>query len=182
MALNAYLRLKTKKNEIRGSESIKGHEGDIAVHAIRHGISRISRTSRGFHRPLVITKELDKSSPLLYEVLDRKEVLTECKLQQYRIDKISPVAKLVYTISLRKAMIDGIDYVMPNNCIPELSKAAEYEQVSFTYEQIEWSWLDGDITSAASLTEFEDFVRFKKRHVSPPTDTAFEAWALRALE
>ena len=36
---------------------------------------------------------------------------------------------------------------MPNNKIPELAKLLEYEEISFTYQSIEWTWVDGGITA-----------------------------------
>ena len=39
---------------------------------------------------------------------------------------------------------------MPNNKHPDLMKFAEYEEVAFTYEKIEWTWTDGGIMAADS--------------------------------
>ena len=39
---------------------------------------------------------------------------------------------------------------MPNNKQPELAKLADYEQVAFTYEKIEWTWTEGGIIAVDS--------------------------------
>ena len=72
MALNAYLSLKgQKQGQIKGSVTQKGREGKIMVIAYSHEIvsprdtASELPTGKRMHKPLVITKELDKSTPLL---------------------------------------------------------------------------------------------------------------------
>ncbi len=52
-----------------------------------------------------------------------------------------------YTVKLTKANIASIDFVMPNVRNPDLVKFAEYEEVAFTYQKIEWTWVDGGIVA-----------------------------------
>jgi type VI secretion system secreted protein Hcp len=44
-------------------------------------------------------------------------------------------------------LIAGIRTVMPNTKDPDLMKLATYEEVSFTYQKITWTWNDGAITA-----------------------------------
>src|SRR5262245_26518966 len=88
MALNAYLRLKgQKQGEIKGSVTQKGREGSIMVIAVTHEIlsprdpASGLPTGKRMHKPFVVTKELDKSSPLLYSVLVNNENVPEWSLQ-----------------------------------------------------------------------------------------------------
>src|SRR4051794_3294922 len=88
MALNAYLKLKgQKQGEIKGSVTQKGREGKIMVIAVSHEIVSPRDAASGLptgkrmHKPFVITKELDKSSPLLYSVLCTNENVSEWELQ-----------------------------------------------------------------------------------------------------
>ena len=90
MALNAYLRLKgQKQGEIKGSVTQKGREGSIMVIAVSHEIvsprdpASGLPTGKRMHKPFVITKELDKSSPLLYSVLTQNENIPEWKLEHW---------------------------------------------------------------------------------------------------
>ncbi|EYF03452.1 hcp protein [Chondromyces apiculatus DSM 436] len=55
-----------------------------------------------------------------------------------------------YTVRLTNANIASINFRMPNNKHPDLMKFAEYEEVAFTYEKIEWTWTDGGIMAADS--------------------------------
>lgn len=159
MALNAYLKLKGQKTgDIKGSVTQKGREGKIMIIAVDHeiGIPRdpVSGLPSGkrMHKPLVITKELDKSSPLLYNLLSGNELLTDWELQ-FWTPQMSAAAgagaeKQHYTIRLTNARLQQIRFVMPNNKDTDLARRAEYEVLSFSYEKIEWTWTDGSITAS----------------------------------
>ena len=71
MALNAYLKLKGQKSgEVKGSVTQKGRENSIMVIAVEHEIISPRDAASGLptgkrhHKPLTITKEVDKSSPV----------------------------------------------------------------------------------------------------------------------
>jgi type VI secretion system secreted protein Hcp len=106
-------------------------------------------TGKRMHKPLTITKELDRSSPQLYSALVNNENITEWTLQFSRADRTG-AEKPAYTIKLTSASIASIEFVMPNNRAPELAKLAEYEQVAFTYGKIEWTWVEGGVTAEDS--------------------------------
>ena len=159
MALNAYLKLKgQKQGEIKGSVTQKGRENKIMVIAVSHEIVSPRDAASGLptgkrmHKPFVITKELDKSSPLLYTALVTNENITEFELQFWRPSTSAGagagIEKQNYTIRLTNANIADISFRMLNNKNPELSRYAEYEEVSFTYQKIEWTWVDGGIMSS----------------------------------
>lgn len=162
MALNAYLMLRGKRSgEIKGSVTQKGKEGKILVIAASHQLSTPTNPStamavgRRIHSPFVITKELDKSSPLLYNALASNDEITEWKLEFWGIqDKAAlgagnEVQK--YTVRLTGARVSNIHFVMPNLKNPELVKLVEYEEVSFTYQTIEWIWTEGNISAKDSM-------------------------------
>ena len=155
MALNAYLRLKGQRTgEIRGSVTQKGREGKIMVIAVDHELSSPRDPSSGLptgklmHKPIRITKELDRSSPLLEKVLTTNENLTTWELRFWRL---SPTGTEVnpYTMRLTNANIINIEFHMPNNKNPDLQGYAEFEEVSFIYQRIDWTWTDGAITAYA---------------------------------
>jgi type VI secretion system secreted protein Hcp len=160
MALNAYLKLTgQKQGQIKGSVTQKGKENKIMVIAVNHEVGSGSNQLSGSGRPggkiqhksFVITKELDKSSPLLYSALIRNEMLTEFVLEFWtpRVSAAGGAGTEVqhYTVKLSNAQIIDIRFSMLNNKNPELVKYAEYEEVSFVYEKIEWIWTAGGITA-----------------------------------
>jgi len=158
MALNAYLTLKGKRTgQIKGSVTQKGREDKILVIAASHQLSTPSNPATGaasgrrIHSPFVITKELDKSSPLLYNALATNEAITEWKLEFWgpQVKAATGAGNEVqkYTVILTNVRVANIHFVMPNTKDPELVKYVEYEEVSFIYQKIEWIWTDGGISA-----------------------------------
>ena len=158
MALNAYLKLKGQKSgEIKGSVTQKGRENKIMVIAVSHEIISPRDAASGLptgkrmHKPFVITKELDKSSPILYQVLCTNENVSEWELQFWtpQLRATGGVGTEVqhFTVKLTNANIASIAFRMANNKHPDLMKFAEYEEIAFTYQKIEWTWTDGGITA-----------------------------------
>jgi type VI secretion system secreted protein Hcp len=161
MALNAYLSLKgQKQGDIKGSVTQKGRDGKIMVIAVSHEIVSPRDAASGLptgkrmHKPFVITKELDKSSPLLYSVLCNNENITEWTLEFWtpQISAKTGTGSEVqhYTVKLENANIASISFRMANNKHSDLMKFAEYEEVAFTYEKITWTWKDGGIEAEDS--------------------------------
>ena len=153
MALNQYLKLKgQKQGEIKGSVTQKGREGKIMVIAVSHEIVSPRDAASGLptgkrmHKPFVITKELDKSTPLLYNVLVNNENVQEWELQ-FWTPSSTGAEKQHYTVKLTNANIASISFRSLNNKNPELTRYAEYEEIAFTYQKIEWTWVDGGITA-----------------------------------
>jgi type VI secretion system secreted protein Hcp len=145
-----YLEVKGKiQGEIKGDVIEKGKEGLIKVTAFQHEIvsprdvASGQATGKRQHKPLVITKELDKASPLLYKALTTNEDLSEVNLSLYRpaVNKVgsgSGIIQLYFTIKLTDANITGIR-LWTND------KGAPMEDVSFTYQKITWTYTNGNI-------------------------------------
>lgn len=88
MALNAYLTVKgQKQGNIKGSVTQKGREGTILVHAASHEIVSPRDAASGLptgkrmHKPFVVTKEVDRATPLLYQAMVSNEQLPEWTLR-----------------------------------------------------------------------------------------------------
>ncbi len=151
MALNSYLKLKgQKQGDIKGGVTQKGREGKILVMAFNHEIHSPRDPASGLptgkriHQPFVITKEIDKSSPLLYSALVNNETLTGWELQCFAA-KSAGLEVNNYTVTLTNASISGINSIMLNNKVPENNKMPMMEEVSFTYQKIQWTWVDEGI-------------------------------------
>ncbi len=115
MALNAYLKLTGESTgEVKGSVTQAGREDSIMVIAVEHEVISPRDVASGLptgkrqHKPLIITKEVDKSSPLLYTILVNNENITDWEL---RFWQPSPSGQEVqhYTIQLTNAAIAGIE-------------------------------------------------------------------------
>lgn len=146
MSMPSHLSL-TGKNQgkIEGSCGIKGREGTILVYALDHNIEIPRDTHSGLptgkriHLPMTITKEMDKSSPKLYQALTSGEQLSEVVLDFYRISPAGTEEKY-YTTKLENAIIVSIEAFYPETFIESNQSYKHMEKVSFTYEKIIWTW------------------------------------------
>jgi len=95
-------------------------------------------TGKRHHKPITITKEVDKSTPLLMNVLVTNENITQWEL---RFFKPSGIGKKVqyYTIQLVNASISRIH--------SEMLSDKELEHISFCYQKITWTFENGGITA-----------------------------------
>jgi type VI secretion system secreted protein Hcp len=153
MALNAYLTLKGQhQGDINGSVTQKGREGSILVHAFSDEIVSPRDPTSGLptgkrqHSPITILKEIDKSSPLLWNALVNNENLTTWILKFWSTG-VTGVEMQIYTIQLTNASIASIQESMLDNEDANFSKYALRQEVTFTYEKIEWTWTEGGITA-----------------------------------
>jgi type VI secretion system secreted protein Hcp len=149
VALNAHLRLVGQKSgKIQGSVTQKGREGTSAVIAVSHEIVSPRdpvtgmATGKRQHEPLMVTKELDRASPALRQVLATNEALTTVDLLFYRPDRTMGTEVQYFTIRLTNAAIASIDMQMPNNKHADLAALETFEDVTFTYQKIEWTWVE----------------------------------------
>ncbi|MEN6309759.1 MAG: type VI secretion system tube protein TssD [Anaerohalosphaeraceae bacterium] len=92
-------------------------------------------TGRRQHKPLIVTKYVDKATPLLYTALVNNENLTRVELRFYRTND-KGLDELYYMIRLTNARISDNKTAGPN-----------IEQISFAYQRIEWIWINGEITA-----------------------------------
>jgi len=122
----------------------EGHENEILVQAFAHEVTVPTDVQSGqptgqrMHKPMVITKVFDKSSPLLYVALSTGERLTKCKLKWYRTST-SGTQEHYFTIELEDAIITQIKARMPNCQDPSQSHFTHLEDVAFSYRKISWT-------------------------------------------
>jgi type VI secretion system secreted protein Hcp len=150
---NAYVRINaSKQGPIKGSVTQKGRESSIMVIAVDHTIvsprdsASGQATGKRQHKPFVITKEVDASSPLLQQALASNEVLKDVTIEFWQASQTG-AEKGYYTITLKDAVIASIHHVMPNNKDPQLVKLAAYEEVALVYKSITWTFTDGGLTA-----------------------------------
>jgi type VI secretion system secreted protein Hcp len=145
-ALNAYLTLKgQKQGDVRGSVTKKGQEGSIQVIAVSHEILSPRDAASGLptgkrqHKPLVIRKQIDKSTPILHSMLVNNETITSWDLGVF-LPNAKGSESLAYTIKLTEVGIASIRMITE-------ADGTLIEEVTFTYKKIEWTWTDGGITA-----------------------------------
>lgn len=153
MALNAYLRMEGEaQGEIKGSATGPGREDSIMVISVNHELvvprdpTSGQPTGKRQHKPFLITKEVDKSSPLIYKMFVDNENIVNWELQFWQPSATGQEVQH-YTVQLVDAKVTDIHFEMLNNKYPENMQHKEREHVSFRYKKIRWEWVDGGITS-----------------------------------
>lgn len=122
----------------------EGHEDHILVQAFTHRITMPfapqsgQPTGQRVHAPLMITKIMDRSSPLLFSALTRGEVLTTCLLKFYRITT-GGNEDHYFTIELEDAVIVDIQSRMANCQDPAQAHFSHLEDIYFNYRRITWT-------------------------------------------
>jgi type VI secretion system secreted protein Hcp len=99
------------------------------------------------HKPLTVIKELDASSPALYDILCTNENIRDARIEFWQATATGQ-EKQHFTVRLTNANISSINFKMANIRHPRLARLAEYEEVAMTYQKIEWTWTDGGKTAA----------------------------------
>jgi type VI secretion system secreted protein Hcp len=152
MALNSYLKMKGQTSgEVKGSVTQKGRENKIMVIQFSHEIVSPRDAASGLptgkrmHKPIVIGKEIDKSTPILYHMLVNNENITEWKLEFWAPGAAGKEVQN-YTIELKDASICNMTGYILDNKIPVNMAIPPLETVSFAYKKIIWTWMDGGIT------------------------------------
>ena len=135
MALDAFLTVPG----LKGSARQKTREGKSHVIAASH---HIERTDDGLvHRPFTVRKPLDAMSPGLANALaDGTPFKGMVMIEHWRMPPGGGVEENYYTVYLQGAKVVGIKLTMPYIKMEATSQLAEYEEVSFAYENISWRY------------------------------------------
>jgi len=121
----------------------EGHEDQILVQAFSHQVI-IPRdpqsgqpTGQRVHKPLMISKVFDKSSPLLFSALTSGEEV-KCRLEWFRTSSAG-TQEHYFTIELEGATLVDIQSRMPNCQDPDNAHFTHLEDVYFPYRKIVWT-------------------------------------------
>jgi len=156
-AMMAYLYIKGQKSgEVKGSVTQKGREGSIAVIAFEQATKIPMAGGVQSGKPLVgqivLTKEVDKSSPILRQMLDNNENISMASIKFWtpQMRAATGVGSEVqyYTINLTNARITSMKTNMLNIRNPLEVKYDIDEVLNISYEKADWIWMDGGVTAS----------------------------------
>ena len=143
--------LATADNEVVLALEIDGNniEGDVVDTLDREGtIEAISigtgvttpreqatgnLTGRRQHKPITITKRVDKTTPLLYKALAQNEPVTQASFRFFRPDGAGG-EEHYYTILIENGYVSAVHAVMGKG------EADPVEMVSFVFQDITWTF------------------------------------------
>jgi type VI secretion system secreted protein Hcp len=153
MALNSYLTLKgEKQGDVKGSCTQEGREDTMEIFGWSHEVVSPRDAASGLptgkrqHKPLTVSKAIDKATPLTTAILCGNENIPTWQLKCYR-PQPGAGEQHYYTIDLTNANISGIRSEMLNNKYPENMNHEIREHISFTYMKIAWTWEDGGVSA-----------------------------------
>lgn len=140
MSTTAYLTLTGKaQGAIKGNVTATDREGAIALLSVGYEISTPFDATTGQasgkrqHKPIVVTKAIDETSPNLLKALVANEVLTTVKIDFWR--SAPETAAPYFSITLTNAIAADVTL----NSSTEAA-TSEIEQVQFVYQKIVWTW------------------------------------------
>jgi len=152
MALNAYLTLTGEtQGKINGSVTQAGREDSMEIYGWTHEVIAPRDPASGLptgkrqHKPIIVTKPIDKATPLLMNLLTNNENITEWSLKCWKPSRAGKEEQF-YSVELVNANVASIQVEQLNNKYPENMKHEVREHVAFTYQKIIWTWQDGGIT------------------------------------
>lgn len=144
-ALNAYLYIA----EAPGSCAIRGHENSSIVHAFEQ-MTKMEMGTGGAGRPnvspIVITKEVDKSSPVLRQMMITGYTIKQVTIKFYT-PSVSGTEIQFYTLTMPVSRIVSMKTILANNTIPGNMQMPILEEITITSESAEWKWMEGAITT-----------------------------------
>ncbi len=154
-----YLRVAgTKQKAFTGGVMPKGHEGTLRALTFDHSIISPRDpqsglpTGKRMHKPFVITKTLDASTPMFFNSLVNNETLSTVEFEIWQaggaatMGAMGGIEKKVATIKLTNASIANIETKEMDGATPTAA-GKTVMQISFTYQKIEWTWVDGGVTA-----------------------------------
>lgn len=148
MPTPAYCTIEGQDGPIEGSVDIAGRENTIEVIKFDHNVHIPTDIHTGRasgvrqHKPAVLTKAFDRSTPYLYKALVNGETLPSVIVRWYRIDDMGDEVNY-FTHTLENARISDIRSFMPNAKDPKSEHYTHMEEVSLMYQAITWVWEDG---------------------------------------
>lgn len=135
---------------IKGSSRVLGREGSIEVLGFNHGLHVLSDSGTGklmsgrVHDPMVIVKEIDRSSPVLYMAVAKGTTFRSGVLRWYRIVEGGNEEEY-FRMEIANVKVVSVSPYVANIKDEATSRQNHLESVSFCYEKITWTYLDGNL-------------------------------------
>lgn len=126
---------------VGGTINIDDHEKQAIVKAYSHNVTIAKNKTTGqasgqrVHNPMIITKMIDKSSPLFFNALTTGETLKKVEVKWYR-NSNSGTHEHFYTVELEDALIVDINTAIESLASSVDNQPTPLEIVSFSYRKI----------------------------------------------
>ncbi|QQZ42797.1 Hcp family type VI secretion system effector [Pseudomonas sp. SK3(2021)] len=118
-----------------GNKCQAGHTDEIMVLSYSHNMINIENINKPTHSPVTITKNVDKSSPLIAQALSSREEIN-CIINFYRVSSLGMQEKF-YSVSISGGVIADLTLEMPHALLQ--NDAEPQEHVAIRYREITWT-------------------------------------------
>ncbi|HVC80519.1 MAG TPA: type VI secretion system tube protein TssD [Chloroflexota bacterium] len=150
MAFNAYIIFEgEKQGKFKGDSTLAAPAGSSRLLAYTYEVTSPRDIASGLptgkrmHKPFVILKEWDASSPQMLQACVANEVLRVVTLAFHRTTS-SGEQQLYHTVTLSNATISNLKQYVADPVLAAEYDAADLEEVSFTYQKITISYTQGN--------------------------------------
>ena len=147
MSNPAYLWLTDENGSpVRGGSCVLGRVGAIEIKSLSHHMTIPADPHSGkltgtrIHTPILIQKEFDRVTPLIYRALSRGYTLKSAELKMYQITDAGTEAEY-FNIYMENVKITGITPSLH----PGSGTGTQIENIELRYESIQWKYVDGNI-------------------------------------
>lgn len=130
-----------------GVATHKGFENQIPLLSTQHFVEHLPATGSTrirqspTHGNFIISKLVDRSSPLFYNAWYRNEMISQFKVS-YLKQNATGVLAVAYEVELTGARVMRVAQTLAE---PSNTRLEELEEISFTYTSISFRHLDGNI-------------------------------------
>jgi len=139
-----------KQGKFQGDPGVHGDPAQIAVYALTEELKVPFDAASGLitgrrqHSPVMIIKELDKSSPQFFNAAVTNETLRSVTCTLYR-NAFNGASRAYYKITLTNATI--VEIKDSGDGVNGAAQGDEHERISFAYQKIELTDLDSSTTA-----------------------------------
>ena len=144
-AESVYLYLTVDGQEIQGDVTQAGRENSIECLSLSDvgftNVDPATGAARGrVHRPLTITKPIDRASPLLQLAWSRVSNVDSAELRFYRPNPQNGSIQHYYTILLEGGYVASVSTHSPDVLDPATANRPATEEVTFVFQTITWTY------------------------------------------
>lgn len=159
MSIPLYLWLKDDGGvDIKGDVNIKGRERSIEVTGLYHDVFIPTDEHSGkltgtrIHGAFCFDKQIDASSPWLYQAASSGKMLNSAEFKWYRINH-NGWEEEYFNVFLEGVTVLGVTPIMYDIKMAYGEKRPHLEYVELRYQRITWKYLDGNIIHSDSWNE-----------------------------
>ncbi len=161
MAETVHLFLKANGADIQGESTQVSLERENSIECLHfeHEVMTAREAGSGMatgrrqYKPMLIRKRIDKASPLIAKALCENQTI-EGEFRFYRPNpKGDGTTEQFYTVTIEDGRIASLKQVLPDTLVPASSTAPPLEEVTFVFNKISWTIMEGGVSHDDSWRE-----------------------------